>query len=144
MQQITSIVLTIEENGWKVDIPFEPCTTRLGSVPVARWLSSVDPPQFVPVTRSDYSSTLYVFLFFFLLRSFTYCPRVKHRAHQLRTSFHHEAPAYLDQDYPITIEITNTDVRDLDIVVNILLQPTEIDDAGMLDGLNSSVLVLVI
>lgn len=50
----------------------------------------------------------------------------------MKISFHHEAPAYLDQDYSITIEITNIDIRDLDVVVNILLQPTEIDDAGML------------
>jgi hypothetical protein len=50
----------------------------------------------------------------------------------LKISFHHEDPAYLDQDYPITIEVTNIDIRDLDIVVNILLQPTEIDHAGML------------
>lgn len=49
----------------------------------------------------------------------------------MKISFHHEAPAYLDQDYPITIEVTNIDIRDLDVVVNILLQPTEIDDAGM-------------
>lgn len=69
--------------------------------------------------------------FVLLLRLFIDRPRIKHRAHQLRTSFHHEAPAYLDQDYPITIEITNVDIRDLDVVVNILLQPTEIDDAGM-------------
>ena len=58
--------------------------------------------------------------------------RVNHRAHQLKISFHHEAPAYLDQDYPITIEVTNIDIRDLGVVVNILLQPTEIDDAGTL------------
>ena len=51
----------------------------------------------------------------------------------MKISFNHEGPAYLDQDYPITIEVTNTDIRDLDIVVNILLQPTEIDDAGMLE-----------
>ena len=65
VRQITTIVLTIEENGWKVDIPFEPCSTRTGSGPVARWLSSVDPPQFVIIKRSDYSSTLYVLLFSF-------------------------------------------------------------------------------
>ena len=53
----------------------------------------------------------------------------------MNISFHHDAPAYLDQDYPITIEVTNIDVRDLGVVVNILLQPTEIDDAGMLEVL---------
>ena len=53
----------------------------------------------------------------------------------MNISFHHDAPAYLDQDYPIAIEVTNIDVRDLGVVVNILLQPTEIDDAGMLEVL---------
>ena len=115
-----------------MDIPFEPCGTRSGFGPVARWLRSVDPPQFIPVKRSDYNSTLYVLLLFFTSFIYTFSRRVNHRAHQLKISFHHEAPAYLDQDYPITIEVTNIDIRDLDIVVNILLQPTEIDDAGML------------
>ena len=119
-------------NGWKVDIPFEPCGTRSGFGPVARWLKSVDPPQFIPVKRSDYNSTLYALLSFFSLRLFIFFRSVNHRAHQLKISFHHEAPAYLDQDYPITVEVTNTDVRDLGVVVNILLQPTEIDDAGIL------------
>ena len=99
---------------------------------MARWLRSVDPPQFIPVKRSDYNSTLYVYLFFFYCVYLYFSRRVNHRAHQLKISFHHEAPAYLDQDYSITIEITNIDIRDLDVVVNILLQPTEIDDAGML------------
>ena len=69
--------------------------------------------------------------FFFTAFIYIFSRRVNHRAHQLKISFHHEAPAYLDQDYPITIEVTNIDIRDLDVVVNILLQPTEIDDAGM-------------
>ena len=56
----------------------------------------------------------------------------------MKISFHHEAPAYLDQDYPIIVEVTNNDIRDLGVVVNILLQPTEIDDAGM------SVILLVV
>jgi trafficking protein particle complex subunit 11 len=103
---------------------------------VARWLSSVDPPQFIPVKRNEYSLTLYVLLHS-VLPIFIFSPRVNHRAHQLEMAFHHEAPAYLDQDYPITIEVTNADIRDLDVVVNILLQPTEIDDAGILDGLTS-------
>ncbi|KAF8161338.1 Gryzun, putative trafficking through golgi-domain-containing protein [Crassisporium funariophilum] len=110
--EISSVVLTVEENGWHVNIPSEPCSKRSGSGIAPRWLSSIDAPEFVPVKRTEYNSTL-----------------VKHRAHHLKVSFHHETPAYLDEDYPIVIEITNTDTRDLDVVVNILLQPTEIDDA---------------
>lgn len=55
---------------------------------------------------------------------------VRHRAHNLLVSVQHNSPAYLDEDYPIVIDITNADDRELDVVVDVLLQPTEIDDAG--------------
>jgi len=58
--------------------------------------------------------------------------RVKHRAHRLKLAFHHHAPAYLDEDYPIEIEVTNTDTRDLQVIISFLLQPPEIDDASVL------------
>jgi hypothetical protein len=43
----------------------------------------------------------------------------------------HQNTAYLDEEYPITINITNTDTQDLEVVVDVLLQPTETDHAGM-------------
>lgn len=43
----------------------------------------------------------------------------------------HNAPACIDENYPITVEVTNNDTQELDIVVDILLQPTEVDDAGL-------------
>jgi hypothetical protein len=46
-------------------------------------------------------------------------------------SLNHQAPAHLDEEYPMTIDITNADDRDLDLLVDILLQPTDID-AGTL------------
>ena len=42
----------------------------------------------------------------------------------------HQSPAYLDEEYPIVISIINEDYRPLDILLDVLLQPTEIDDAG--------------
>ncbi len=42
----------------------------------------------------------------------------------------HQAPAYLDESYPISIEVTNSDDKALDIVMDVLLQPAEIDDAS--------------
>ena len=42
----------------------------------------------------------------------------------------HQEPALLDEAYPIVIEITNTDDRTLVVVVDVLLQPTEVDEAG--------------
>lgn len=48
----------------------------------------------------------------------------------------HHAPAFLDESYPIVVQVTNTDSRAFDIVVDVLLQPTEIDDAGEYDILS--------
>lgn len=42
----------------------------------------------------------------------------------------HQGPAYLDEEYPIVIQVTNTDVNELDITVDILLQPPEVDGTG--------------
>jgi len=56
--------------------------------------------------------------------------RVKHREHLLKVVFNHNAPAYLDEDYPVEIEITNIDTRELEVAIDLLLQPTEVDDAG--------------
>jgi hypothetical protein len=42
----------------------------------------------------------------------------------------HQTPAYLDEEYPIVISITNEDDRALDVILDILLQPSEIDEAG--------------
>jgi hypothetical protein len=45
-------------------------------------------------------------------------------------SVEYQAPAYLDEEYPIVINIINEDHRPLDILLDVLLQPSEIDDAG--------------
>ncbi|PPQ93844.1 hypothetical protein CVT25_013553 [Psilocybe cyanescens] len=110
--KITSVVLTIEENGWIISVSSDPRGGRSNPRLPARWLSSLEPLRLVQSPREDYHSTI-----------------VKHRAHHLKIAFHHHAPAYLDEDYPIEVEVTNTDTRDLDVIVNFLLQPTEIDDA---------------
>ncbi|TFK44945.1 Gryzun, putative trafficking through golgi-domain-containing protein [Crucibulum laeve] len=110
--RVKKLVLTIEENAWKIEIPFDACGARQGSAPTARWLSSLDPPRFIPIKREDCSSVL-----------------VKHRPHNVSVSLNHQSPAYLDEDYPIDIEVTNLDTRELDVVVDVLLQPTEIDYA---------------
>jgi trafficking protein particle complex subunit 11 len=46
-------------------------------------------------------------------------------------SLSHHAPAFLDEVYPIVIDITNADDRDVAVVVDVLLQPTDIDHGGM-------------
>lgn len=56
--------------------------------------------------------------------------RVRHRPHQLLVSLSHQSPALLDEEYPIVIDITNADDRELDVVVDVLLMPTDIDHAS--------------
>jgi hypothetical protein len=55
---------------------------------------------------------------------------VRRPPHKLEVSLEHEAPAYLDEEYAIIIEIRNADTRAFDVNVDVLLQPTEIDGAG--------------
>lgn len=56
---------------------------------------------------------------------------IRHRPHQVQVSLKNEAPAYLGEEFPITLDVTNTDDRELDIAVDVLLQPTEIEEAGL-------------
>ncbi|KAF9529733.1 glutathione transferase omega-1 [Crepidotus variabilis] len=110
--KVSSYTLTIEKNGWNIEIPCKPRSTRSGIHAIPRWLSTMNPPKFIRMTREYCHSTM-----------------VKYRTHHVHVIFRHHAPAYVDEDYPVEIEITNTDTRKLDVVVNFLLQPTEIDDA---------------
>ncbi|KAF8119758.1 Gryzun, putative trafficking through golgi-domain-containing protein [Boletus edulis] len=124
---VSSIVVTLKEGSWTIEVPHEPCASRESILAVPRWLSSVQPVTFTPVTRDDSLRVI-----------------VRHRPHQLSVSFSHQEPALLDEAYPIVIEITNTDDRALDIVVDVLLQPTEVDETVQFltfDGQKSSGLI---
>ncbi|KAJ7287102.1 Gryzun, putative trafficking through golgi-domain-containing protein [Mycena rebaudengoi] len=108
--KVLKVVLTLAEGPWTIQIPFDPSGSRGGSLPPARWLSSLDPPRFIPVSREDVSSIT-----------------IRHRPHNILMSLSQHAPAYLNEDYPIVIEVKNADDRELQVVADILLQPTEID-----------------
>ena len=56
--------------------------------------------------------------------------RVRYRPHRVQVAIAHEGPAYLGEEFPIEMSVTNLDDRELDIVVDVLLQPTEVDEAG--------------
>ncbi|KAH0829099.1 Gryzun, putative trafficking through golgi-domain-containing protein [Lanmaoa asiatica] len=109
---VSNIVMTLKEGSWTIEVPHEPCASRESSLVISRWLSSVRPVTFVPLTRDDSASVI-----------------VRHRPHQLSISFSHHEPALLDEAYPIMVEVTSTDDRALDVVVDVLLQPTELDEA---------------
>lgn len=58
---------------------------------------------------------------------------VKPRPHQVFVSIQHQAPALVDENYPIVVEIMNADDTDLEVKLDILLQPTDADGAGKED-----------
>jgi len=63
--------------------------------------------------------------------------RVRSRPHQLRVLISHSGPAYLDEEYPITIRITNVDDKELDVTFDVMLHPPEDDSSGNLYSLCS-------
>ncbi|KAF8549955.1 hypothetical protein OG21DRAFT_1420431 [Imleria badia] len=139
---VSNIVVTLKEGSWTIEVPHEPCAARESSFTVPRWLSSVRPVSFIPVIRDDASSSIQVPAH--VHDTFSFLVSVRHRPHQLSISFSHQQPALLDEAYPIEVEITNTDDRTLDMVVDVLLQPTEVDEAVQFitfDGQKSSGLI---
>ncbi|KAI0943837.1 hypothetical protein AcV7_001818 [Taiwanofungus camphoratus] len=106
--KITKLVLCLQEGKWSVEIPLHPVNARHGSFTSPRWLISENPVQFKPIRRDHYSTAT-----------------VRHRPHQVHISLSHYSPAYLIENFPINMEITNEDDRELDVIVDILLQPTE-------------------
>ncbi|TFY61235.1 hypothetical protein EVG20_g7135 [Dentipellis fragilis] len=111
--QVTRAVLTLTEAKWSIEIPIDFSNAREGIVRAPRWLTSTDPVTFVPIRRTDYSEVV-----------------VGYKPHQIEVSFSHQAPALLDEEYPIIIDVTNLDDRPLEVVLDVLLQPTEIDEAS--------------
>ena len=58
--------------------------------------------------------------------------RVRSRPHQLHVFISYGGPAYLDEEFPITIKITNVDDKELDVTFDVILHPPEDDSSGML------------
>ena len=62
----------------------------------------------------------------------TFSIRVRSRPHQLHVLISHSGPAYLDEECPITIKITNVDDKVLDVTFDVMLHPSEDDSSGAL------------
>ena len=56
--------------------------------------------------------------------------RVRSRPHQLRVLVSHSGPAYLHEEYPITIKVANVDDKELDVTFDVMLHPPEDDSSG--------------
>ncbi|KAI0645251.1 Gryzun, putative trafficking through golgi-domain-containing protein [Trametes meyenii] len=110
---VSKLVFTIKQSSWWIEVPVIPAVSSLEHALTApRWLCSVDPPRFVPIRREDHSAV-----------------HIHYRSHQVQVAISHEGPAYIGEEFPIEINITNADDRELDVVLDVLLQPTEIDEA---------------
>ncbi|KAI9062346.1 hypothetical protein FKP32DRAFT_1593495 [Trametes sanguinea] len=110
---ISKLVLTIKESSWWIEIPIIPAPAKSeGALTAPRWLCSVDPPRFIPIRREDHSAV-----------------KVRWRSHQVQVAISHDGPALIGEEFPIEIRISNDDDRELDVVLDVLLQPTEIDEA---------------
>ncbi|CDO69602.1 hypothetical protein BN946_scf184875.g5 [Trametes cinnabarina] len=110
---ISKLLLTIKENSWWIEVPLIPTTVQLENALIApRWLCSVDPLRFIPIRREDHSAV-----------------KVHWRRHEVQVAISLDGPAYIGEEFPIEIRIVNEDDRELDVVLDVLLQPTEIDEA---------------
>lgn len=113
--QVSKVVLTIKERSWWIEVPIVPNTAHVEqALTASRWLCSIEPPRFVPIRRKDHSGV-----------------RVRYKSHRIQVRVSHNGPAYLGEEFPLAIDVTNGDDRELDVSIDVLLQPTEIDEAGM-------------
>ena len=112
--QVSKLVFTIKESNWWIEVPIVPRAAQLEHALTApRWLCSVDPPRFVPIRREDHTTV-----------------KVRWRNHRIQVAISHDGPAYIGEEFPLEINITNEDARELAVVLDVRLQPTEIDEAG--------------
>ncbi|KAL5512612.1 hypothetical protein ACEPAG_3265 [Sanghuangporus baumii] len=120
--------LCISEGAWKIEVPFVLSHRRDVPSMNPKWLisSSGKPSNFVSLRRANYSSVT-----------------VKHRPHQVDVVLSHRPPAYLDERYPISIDVTNNDDRELEFTLDVLLQPGDDDCENriIIEGEQSSSLI---
>ncbi|EJD46843.1 hypothetical protein AURDEDRAFT_86850 [Auricularia subglabra TFB-10046 SS5] len=127
--EISKAVLCLQEGSWKVEIPIDLHHRDLAAASTSLvWLSSAEDgaPSFVAVNRQEH-----------------YVTTVRHPPHQLTVSMEHQSPAYLDEAYPIVINVANDDERTLAVTVDVLLQPMEhgAEDLITLDEQRSTALL---
>lgn len=61
--KLTKVVLTVKHNGWWIELPIKLNELQNywdRTLEPPKWLSSVDPPQYMPVKRGDCTTVTYV------------------------------------------------------------------------------------
>ena len=61
--KLTKVILTVKHNSWWIELPIELNELRNygdRALETPKWLTSVDPPQYVPAKRGDCTTATYV------------------------------------------------------------------------------------
>ena len=61
--KLTKVILTVKHNNWWIELPMglnELQNYGDGALEAPKWLTSIDPPQYVPVKRGDCTTATYV------------------------------------------------------------------------------------
>ncbi|KZT58702.1 hypothetical protein CALCODRAFT_432256 [Calocera cornea HHB12733] len=110
--RVVAAVLCISQGTWNIEVPLDPNILSIPAPSPARWLQP--PPEktnFLKIPE-DSRTTCHVIV----------------KPHDFHITISHEEPAYINERYPITIEVANLEERDLEAVIDVLLQPSEDDD----------------
>ncbi|KZO93890.1 hypothetical protein CALVIDRAFT_485134 [Calocera viscosa TUFC12733] len=110
--RIVAAVLCISQGTWNIEIPLDPNTLSPPTPSPARWLQPPpESPKFLEFPNES-RTTCHVIV----------------KPHDFHITISHEEPAYINEGYPITIEVANLEERDLEAVIDVLLQPSEDED----------------
>lgn len=125
------MALTLKQNSWVIELPLQPNNLRLGLIRKSQWLTSVNPLRFMLMPGEVHSSVTYVlYLMYSTYAVANVAGSVRNKPHRIDVAVTHHAPAYLGEEFPVTVDVTNVDDRDFDVVVDVLLHPLEVEHAS--------------
>src|SRR5882672_8507396 len=112
------------QNGWVIHVGIVPESIKDLPAKIGWWLSSLDPPRFVPLEKVEegHKTLTYVTVLSLLIPLVNFFTRVKQRDHLVGVSFSHEAPAYVDEEYSVDVEVRNLGERALHVSLGFLIR----------------------
>ncbi|KZT35207.1 hypothetical protein SISSUDRAFT_1064673 [Sistotremastrum suecicum HHB10207 ss-3] len=120
--EIVKSTFTIKEGNWTIDCPINLSNGRFSS----RWFTSLEPLKSLILPQEEPA-----------VCAFHYEP------HSLGLELVHEPEAYLDEEFNISLVVTNEDDRDFECFLDVLLHPAEetADNTILIDDQSSSSLI---